>query len=438
MKKQWLWIAGSAAVILAVALIGVTVWAFQLKDELEFSQEQASIRENEAFYKLSDELQSLEIRLSKLEVTETPGSSARLLLEVSSQAAMAAEALAQLSLEEETGTAAVAFLNRISDYTASLLVKVSEGSPLSNDNMALLRQIQDACVGLRNAVDTMDFSAATQMMLAPAFPEEMSQKDTVYPVMIYDGPFSEDIVTEPPKGLTGEEGTEESALAKAAEFFQCAPEEVSAEGYQMGIWNGWIFAHEDARIMLSKQGLHLIWLLKETNVSQILLTQEEGCQLALEAAQAQGMEEMTITWTQEYDGALVVCMAPLLKGAILYPDLVKVKVNLEDGSLLAFDATHYYSSHIQREIPDPIVTGEEATSLVSSSVEVQEVRLAWISLDTGDEYLTWEVRGTASGDQFYLYIDALDGTERVVYRVVETRDGDSVLERAGSTFSKAC
>jgi spore germination protein len=59
-----------------------------------------------------------------------------------------------------------------------------------------------------------------------------------------------------------------------------------------------------------------------------------------------------------------------------------------------------------------------------TDITVKENRLAIIPLPGWEEALCYEFRGIKSGEEFLIYINAIDGTEEKIQRIIRTPRGD--------------
>lgn len=103
---------------------------------------------------------------------------------------------------------------------------------------------------------------------------------------------------------------------------------------------------------------------------------------------------------------------------ILYPDLVKVAVARDDGSILAFDATQYYVAHRRRRLPPPALSAEQARARAAEGGMAARPLLPLIPLPGGREELAWEVTVRRRDGVYLIYINAANGREERVARLV--------------------
>jgi len=408
--RRWLWIP---AALLLVGIPGTILFASPpVSEETPLAAQEEASPDAGLPESLREALETLELELSKLPLCEEPELLEDCLFEAAMQSRMAAAHLAQLDTAADRREDALSFLQRLSELCRSLQKSIREGKPPNDAQMELLSQSRNACLALVQGTSAP----------VPDLPTA-SDGDKVYPVMIYDGPFSEGEQATPAVGLTGPEGTRDEARRIAAQLLQVEVDEVTDEGEEFGDMAGWIFSHEDRRVMLAKRGLKPVWLLGDGDAGSAQISPEEALQKVLSFLRPWGIEADTLTWQEVYDGYAVFCLAPTQEGVILYPDLVKVKVSLKDGSVLSLDARRYWHSHRERELPAPKLDEAQARLLAPRALSAHSLQLAWIEPEGGSGALCWEVRGTLGEDRFYVFIDSIQGKTLDIFREVAASQG---------------
>jgi germination protein YpeB len=120
---------------------------------------------------------------------------------------------------------------------------------------------------------------------------------------------------------------------------------------------------------------------------------------------------------------LLVNFAALQDGVVIYPDMIQVSVSLDTRNVAGYDASKYLLSHTNRELPAPALTEDEARAKVNPRLNIERVRLALIPLGNLEERLTYEVKGKIDSDTYYVYINALTGSQEKILLIVETPEG---------------
>lgn len=149
--------------------------------------------------------------------------------------------------------------------------------------------------------------------------------------------------------------------------------------------------------------------------------------IALSYLDKMGYSGMRATYAQYYGGCALINCAATQDNVILYNDLIKVWVDRETLGIVGMDARNYIFSHTGRNIPAPAVTMEEAESLLSSRLTVEDRALALIPLSSQKEALCYEFKCTLGADDYILYLNALTGEEEQIFRIIDSEEGELVL-----------
>ena len=142
-----------------------------------------------------------------------------------------------------------------------------------------------------------------------------------------------------------------------------------------------------------------------------------------------GFENMRATYFETADGICTINYAAVQDDVILYTDLIKVGVALDDGSIVFYDARGYISNHHARALPAPQLTAEQAQQSVNQSLRILSSRLALIPTSGQNEVLTWEFQAqTTDNDdeqprRLLVYVNAVNGAEEQILILVETPEG---------------
>jgi germination protein YpeB len=109
-------------------------------------------------------------------------------------------------------------------------------------------------------------------------------------------------------------------------------------------------------------------------------------------------------------------------GVLIYPDMVKVRVNLDNGKVEGFEGLSFIANHKDRQITNIDVNVSD--ELLPNGCSVERTALAIIPTDGGDERLCIEVRCKVDGDDFVLYFDPETFDEVKIFKVIHTENSD--------------
>ncbi len=389
------------------------------------------------------QLQSMEIKMNKLLVAGTPQTGVQLLSDLSRQAFTVQSNLAILPLSYTVLEPTVKFAGQVGDYTDTLVIQVANGTPLSDTDQEQLGNLLTSCVllagqlqaaqqemiaqSLQYTSDSSVFYADAQAQARPL--EQMSDKDSGidYPSLIYDGAFSDARHLGAPKGLPAETVTKEQALAIAKEFVgadrvQSAQEAGEIQGVIPAYGVTVTLPDDSLMVEITKQGGKVLWMMPEHAEFAETLTIDQCKEKAMAFLTSRGFGEMSDSYYQVYNGLAVINYAAVQGDVLLYPDLIKVQVRMDTGDIVGFEANNYWMNHRERELETPKLTADQAREMVSSRLEILQVRLCLIPFKN-TEKLCYEFTGAWNDSQYLVYIDALTGEEREILKVIQSETG---------------
>lgn len=109
---------------------------------------------------------------------------------------------------------------------------------------------------------------------------------------------------------------------------------------------------------------------------------------------------------------------------VIYPDLIKVKIALDNGEVLGIEATKYLNSHKEkRELKEVKITKEQAQELINPNLEIKSINKAIIPTEWKTEIMCWEIKGNTKGNDFLVYINVETGAEEDILMIIDTPNG---------------
>ena len=251
-----------------------------------------------------------------------------------------------------------------------------------------------------------------------------------YSGLIYDGAYSEHITSNEKKGLTGEDIDESKAQEMAQDFIgKDNIKEISSLGlsenatipaYSFSATNN---HDENINIAISKKGGHVIYMNTNRNVNSEIISQEEATKKGKEFLENKGFTNMKDTYYITQEGVTTINYAYMQGDVIVYPDLMKVKVALDNGDILGIETTGYLNNHTQRNMQNVKITQEEAKKNLNKKLEITSERLAIIPTEWQTEILCYEFKGKVDDKEFLVYINAENGREEDILVITETANG---------------
>ena len=439
MQKNKIWILLSVILLIVVAILGYNLY--------EQKNKYATITENDynkAFYEVVDYVQNVKTYLAKTMVSKTAEHGAEMLTHVWRESNLAQSYLGMLPIESQELENTEKFLNQISEFSYSLSRKTIEGNELSDDDMSKIKELYNYSNDLSNTLNEMsdELNNGTlrwaDLMKNTESSEiaEVSGFDVVednfheFTGLIYDGAFSEHITSSEKKGLTGEDIDEETAKQKAEEFIgKDKIKETKSNGYvengDIPVYRFEITTNEEQNIgiSISKKGGHVVFLNYNRNVTEEKISPEESVQKGKEYLNNKGFPNMQETYYLKENGFITVNYAYKQNNIVIYPDLIKVKIALDNGEIIGLESTGYLNNHYERNISKNLISIEDAKKQLTNNIEIKSEGLAIIPTEWNTEILCYEFKGKVEDIDFIAYINAETGEEEDILIITNTPNG---------------
>ena len=441
-KGHMLSVIGVFIIIIAVL---ITVLVRKEQDSKQASENSY----NMAFYSLVDYVENVETYLAKSLISSTPEHGAETLTNVWREANLAQSYLSRLPIESQELENTEKFLNQVSDYSYSLSRKNIYNESLSNEDLKNLKDLHNYSVELENTLNqlsedinsgrikwnelsnkgTVAFAQQVSTQTNDSF-SNLEENFHEYSGLIYDGAFSEHITSSEKKGLTGNDIDEETAKQKVSEFVgQENIKEIQSLGFSENAtipeYNFSVKTNleNDITISVSKKGGHIIYMNSNRTVNSEIISQEEANEKGKEFLNNKGLNNMKETYYLKQDGIVTINYAYTQNDVVVYSDLIKVKVALDNGEVLGIETTGYLNNHTQRDTSKVKISKEEAKKTLNKDLEISSEGLAIIPTEYNTEILCYEFKGKVDDREFLVYINAENGREEDILIITNTPNG---------------
>lgn len=431
--------------IIAV-LVGVIIYlAYLLKNKKD---ETINVSENSydmAFYELVSYSQNVENYLAKSLITKSSSYSAETLTYLWREANLAQTYLCMLPIQSQELENTERFLNQVSDYSLSLSRKTIKGEELSEEDLKNLESLHSYSIEVSQALNQL-FSEISSGQVSwkdlnnsgTEFATQVSNnldafnaiEDNFheYSGLIYDGAFSEHLTSEEKKGLTGEEISEEKASEIAKEFIGNDIQEFNKLGYVENA-NIPVYSfsakknNNDISITISKTGGHIVYMNSNRDVSEEKISYEDANKMGKEYLEQKGFMNMKETYYLNEMGILTVNYAYVQDEVVMYPDLIKVKIALDNGEILGIETTGYLNNHTERVLDKYKISLNQAKLRLNKNIDIQSEGKAVIPTKWKTEIQCYEFKGKVNETEFLVYINAETGEEQDILIITNTPSG---------------
>ena len=431
------------AIILLTAIILLSVFLGLSRADGKSWMAMSENNMESAYYTLTDSLLNIENNFSKLRVTRDGNLAGEMLIDVAMDSQTAAANLAILSYSGYDMSALVKFCNQVGDYSKYLVTKLTGGEELSEEDYNTLAKLYEATYSIGKKLNAVKDALMSGEKIVTGLDEFNSQFTEIadslvdgsikYPSLIYDGAFSDSLEERQPKALSGEDidpEKQQDNIAKILCDYEIKSVKYTGEsdnGFTAYVYDITLEDGSNVYLQLAKKGGSIVMWDKQFDSQQPTLTVEEGVVLAEQYMQKQGYENVKGVYACVTDSVLYVNICYVENDIVLYPDMIKIKVSLDDGKIIGFEGLNYIYNHTERSLETPSVTEGEVRNMNFGGLEVQSVRLALIPLDNGKESLTYEVYGKVDNYAYYVFIDAMTGKAVEVLQVIDSDEGEFLM-----------
>lgn len=403
---------------------------------------------NQSLYELIYYMDNVQNYLAKSTISNSATHGAETLTNLWREANLAQTYLSMLPMQAQELENTEKFLNQVSDYSYSLSRKNIQGEKLSDDDLKNLEELHKYSMQINNVVNQISFDLnagnmkwsdltgeknvnfAQQVSTDFNFADTLEENLHQYSGLIYDGAYSEHIVSVEKRGLKGNKISEEDAKKKAVEFVgENNIEEISSLGYsEKAAVPAYTFTinnknQENITISISETGGSIVYMTSDREVNVENLTYEQANEKGIEFLNQKGFDNMKQTYYLKNEGVITINYAYQQDGVLMYPDLIKLKVALDNGQILGIETTGYLNNHTQRDVSKVKITKEQAKEKLNKNLNIQSETLAIIPTEWKTEKLCYEFKGKVEETEYLVYINAENGEEEQILIITNTPNG---------------
>lgn len=394
-------------------------------------------------YSLCDSTNNIEMDLSKLLVAQNKNLQEKYLTEIVSLCEASQNSLASLPLNHQSLSNTYKFVNQLGGYCFVLNQNLIVGKEIEDKDYEQLQNLYKSSKEINielnkisNLVNTgysIVDNISDSNIRTNSFSGEWSAvyDETIeYPSLIYDGPFSDSVENKKINGLSENIITFADAQNKLKNWFndyeitfvgESEGGDFDTFNFEVSNSNNWGYAQISKRdgILLSYSSSQQ----SNKNKKSIL-----ECELIAKGfAEKFDFKNCDIVWSDDSNGFVYFNLTNIQDGVIIYPDMIKIKINRETGDLSGFEARSWAYNHTERENLIPTLSKSQTEKLLNSKMEILTTKLCVVPAEYLGENLAWEIKCFFNDDIYYVYIDANSGEELKVLKVVQTEDGSLLM-----------
>ena len=410
-------------------------------------------------YELISSVQNVRINLGKAAIVGSREQSIVVFEEIFRYSAIANDKLHSLPIEQSVVGDTSEFLSQVGDFCYTLAKATSEGRDINDKEYQLIDELEKQSYTLQDQLDgvlseinegkvkwgeirkksTGVFAKVGDDLVTEKF-KGIQKQIVQYPALIYDGPFSDNILEIKPRIMLQKLVSQSEAEKVIKDLFG---KDKSGKDQIISIENKEVqgktripsytfyvtFKGRDKSdgktvIEVSKNGGKIVYLLDNRTMGKPTLDINKAVEAGSKFINKIGYKNMEPTYTLNYDNTAVVNYVYNQGEVAIYPDQINIKIALDDGSIMGIESEKFLVSHVEkREIVAPKITRVKAQEKVGKRLKINKVSLAIIPTETNKEVLCYEFSGTYNEKNFIVYINANTGYEQRIMEIIDTPNG---------------
>lgn len=430
--------------VLAIGVAGISYWGYKEHEEKNALLIHAENTYQRSFHELTYHMDLLH---DKIGTSLAMNSGERLspqFVDIWRLTSQALGNVGQLPLNLLPFNKTEEFLSQIGDFTYRTAIRNLDDDPLTEEEISILQDLYTESAQIKDELRQVQYTALQNNLrwmdveLALRTSEEQVDNsiiDGFQTVENHVGQFVEgnvgtnllqtSVKDHSFKYLTGDQKSEKEIIQFTKNLFEIEDDEnivvtTSGEGANVPAYS---VSYQDGKSVymdITQQGGYPISILVHREIEERNLSLNDGLLAAEKYIEQFEYENMQAFQSQQYDNIGVYSFAYNSDNVRVYPDTVVVKVALDNGDIVGFNAYHYLMNHRDRTIPTPTITLEEAKTYANGNVDIQEELLAVIENDLGEEVLTYEFIGTLDDETYRILINSENGLEERVEKLSGT------------------
>ncbi|MEH6938121.1 germination protein YpeB [Bacillus sp. JJ664] len=438
--------------VLSIGLIGTAFWGYSEHNEKRAVKIQAENNYQRAFHELTYEVDLLHDKIGDTLAMKSKTSLSPALVEVWGLTSQAHSNVGQLPLRLLPINKTEEFLSNIGDFSYRTAVRDLDKEPLSEKEYDTLQRLYENSAEIQGElrkVQHLVFEDKLRWMdVELAYAKEQNPKNNV----IIDGFKSvessvasySDANMDPAltnfkvnrnnlANVKGENITKSQAKEIAKKFLELNGSEkikVSHTGekledryYSLEITDP--KQKNEIYMDITEKGGYPLWVISDREIGKQKIDLNKASLNGLKFLERNKYPNMELFQSSQYDTIGVFTYVSNIKGVRIYPELVTMKIALDDGSIVGFSAKNYLAAYTKRKIPEPKISIEEARKSVNSNMKIMEERKAIILNKLNQEILCYEFLGIRGNDTYQVFINANTAVEEQIKKlnnVVENFD----------------
>ena len=377
-----------------------------------------------SYYSMVDNVNNLQVDLSKYSTLSSNQSKVETMQDMMVDCNYILAGFSVLPINEENVVSATKFFNQVNGVCEAYIRKINKGENLNAEEELLFDKINIVVGKIKsnfnkqnesmydtsfNFVDASVFNNAGMNELSSGM-GNLTDAEVDYPAMIFDGPFSTALETKQILGLPKNEISKEDAKKYLTDIvYKNRDAKIKFEGETAGDIDTFDFNVEldnkDYTVQVSKRGGLLITVSSYAEGGDAIMSAEQASEIAKNFANNVGFDNMEVVWKEVNQNVAYINLASVENSVVMYPDMVKVKVDLTSQEIIGFEALNYAYNHVARN-PEFLISEAEAEKVLGFDYNIIKTTKTVIRLDSGTEISAYEFITERIDGVYFYYVNA--------------------------------
>lgn len=360
-----------------------------------------------AYAGLSDSVHKMDAILKKAAISQNRDLQAELFLNLCTETGVAETCLSFLLQENETVLKTREFLSQVSAFVSEMSAKE-----------------------LTIAFDKDDTEKLEEFTkTATALCENFFKTDKESPVLSAEAVLKAKTGGQPPLLLADKPHFTRDEARQVAEVFLENERALylAPNGENNGVIPTYEFVAQPEKnrtvtLSVTRPGGYVLFLHDDRRVKEQNLDIQSAVLTSKRFLARQGLYHMRPCYYEVEDNVATITILAEQQETVLLQDIIKVKIALDNGEVVGFDAKEYIMNHYTRQMPASILSLKKAQTFLNPNISVVSAVLSLVP--SGDEeVLCYAFYGNYQNEQFLIYINAETGEEETVLLLQKRENG---------------
>lgn len=434
----------NTGIILFSLLCIIALFSMIILKRFKIEKQEVQDSYNRAMYDFVSDINNIENEMTKLKITSNDTYTMTTLASVFAKSNSAKANLDILPFSAGSISNVSKFLNQLSDFSYSLMRNILNGNEISEykeniDSLYIkISELSDVVENIYTDLTASNIKwdelekVGDEKIKESTAQEELSSVNyigktfTEYEGIIYDGAFSNHILTAKPEFLNGNILSSDEAKNLVKEELNIESIEFKSE--QDGRLPLYVFETKLSgfdtlkTLYVTKEDGKVYQMISDRKSTTENISIDEAEKKATEYINNLGIDNIVPTYYLKSENMVTISFAATQDDVIIYSDLIKVKVALDNGEIMTYEANGYIYNHKERNI-NASKTIDEAREVLYKDLTIENERLCIIPTDSKDEVLVYEFEGIIDENRFLVYVNANTLVEEKIYILLETEGG---------------